>query len=93
MKKFMKKTLAVLLAIVMISATFVSFAAELNKDAVDAHYGQYKNYVLLGDSVAIVMKSQKTTSCSTKLTTIQPTQDTPDHMPTCLLTQLLKTAQ
>ncbi|MBO5937362.1 MAG: S-layer homology domain-containing protein [Clostridia bacterium] len=52
MKKFMKKTLAVLLAIVMISATFVSFAAELNKDAVDAHYGQYKNYVLLGDSVA-----------------------------------------
>ena len=52
MKKFMKQALAVVLAIVMISATFVSFAAELNQDAVDAHYGQYKNYVLLGDSVA-----------------------------------------
>jgi lysophospholipase L1-like esterase len=52
MKKFMKKTLAVVLAIVMISATFVSFAAELNQDAVDAHYGQFKNYLLLGDSAA-----------------------------------------
>ena len=47
MKKFMKKSLAVLLAIVMISATFVSFAAELNQDAVEAHNGQYKNYLLL----------------------------------------------
>ena len=52
MKKFMKQALAVVLAIVMISATFVSFAFELNQEAVDAHYGQFKNYVLLGDSVA-----------------------------------------
>ncbi len=52
MKKFMKKALATLLALVMLSGTFVCFAAELNKDAVSLHYGQYKNYVLLGDSVA-----------------------------------------
>ena len=53
MKKFMKKALATLLALVMISSAFVCFAAvELNQDAVNSHYGQYKNYVLLGDSVA-----------------------------------------
>ncbi len=52
MRKTIKKTLAVVLAIIMISSSFVCFAAELNQDAVDAHYGQYKNYLLLGDSVA-----------------------------------------
>lgn len=52
MKKFMKKAIATLLALVMLSGTFVCFAAELNNDAVKLHYGQYKNYVLLGDSVA-----------------------------------------
>lgn len=52
MRKTIKKTLAVFLAILMISGSFVCFAAELNQDAVNAHYGQYKNYVLLGDSVA-----------------------------------------
>lgn len=53
MTKFMKKALATLLALVMISSAFVCFAAvELNPDAVNAHKGQYKNYVLLGDSVA-----------------------------------------
>lgn len=53
MKRNLKKILAVVLALVMLSGTFVSFAAvELNKDAVNEHYGQYKNYVLLGDSVA-----------------------------------------
>ena len=50
--KMMKKTLAILLAIIMISSSFVAFAADLNQDAVAAHKGQYKNYVLLGDSVA-----------------------------------------
>ena len=50
--KMMKKTLAIILAIIMISSSFVAFAAELNPDAVAAHNGQYKNYVLLGDSVA-----------------------------------------
>ena len=53
MKKTMKKVLAVVLALMMLSSTFVSFAAvELNQEAVNAHYGQYKNYVLLGDSAA-----------------------------------------
>ncbi len=52
MRKTIKKTLAVVLAILMISSSFVCFAAELNQDAVNAHYGQYKNYVLLGDSAA-----------------------------------------
>ena len=54
MKRNFKKVLAVALALVMLSSTFVvSFAAvELNPDAVAKHYGQYKNYVLLGDSAA-----------------------------------------
>ena len=52
MKRITKKTLAVILAIVMLSSTFVCFAAELNQDAVNLHYGQYENYLLLGDSVA-----------------------------------------
>lgn len=52
MKKLMKKSLAVVLALVMLSGTFVCFAAELNQDAVNKHYGQFENYVLLGDSVA-----------------------------------------
>ncbi len=52
MRKTIKKTLAVLLAILMVSSSFVCFAAELNEEAVNAHYGQYKNYVLLGDSAA-----------------------------------------
>lgn len=52
MKKSVQRVLAVLLTLVMLSGTFVSFAAELNEEAVSNHYGQYKNYVLLGDSVA-----------------------------------------
>jgi len=53
MKKMMKKSLAVLLALMMLSTSFVCLAAvELNQEAVNTHYGQYKNYVLLGDSVA-----------------------------------------
>ncbi|MBE6786162.1 MAG: S-layer homology domain-containing protein [Ruminococcaceae bacterium] len=53
MKGFIKKSFAAALALVMIFCTFSCLAAaELNQDAVDAHYGQYKNYVLLGDSVA-----------------------------------------
>ena len=58
MKTFMKKSLAVLLAVVMLSSSFVCFAAELNQDAVTAHYGQYKNYLLLGDSVASGYRDQ-----------------------------------
>ena len=53
MKRFIKKSFAVLLALMMLSCSFSCLAAvEVNKDAVAAHYGQYKNYVLLGDSVA-----------------------------------------
>ena len=52
MKRILKKSLAVLLALLMLSSICVCFAAELNQDAVSAHYGQYKNYLLLGDSVA-----------------------------------------
>ncbi len=52
MKNLMKKSIAVLLALMMLSGSFSAFAFELNQDAVAAHYGQFKNYVLLGDSVA-----------------------------------------
>lgn len=53
MKSFIKKFFAVVLALVMLSCSFSCLAAvELNKEAADAHYGQYKNYLLLGDSVA-----------------------------------------
>ena len=53
MKKLIKKSLAVILALMMLSCSFSCLAAvELNADAVAAHYGQYENYVLLGDSVA-----------------------------------------
>lgn len=52
MRKTIRKTLAVVLALLMLSGSFVCFAAELNQEAADAHYGQYNNYVLLGDSVA-----------------------------------------
>ncbi len=52
MRKTIRKTLAVALALIMLSSSLVCFAAELNQDAVNAHYGQYKNYLLLGDSVA-----------------------------------------
>lgn len=53
MKKFAKKSFAVLLTLLLLSGSFSCLAAvELNQDAVQAHYGQYKNYLLLGDSVA-----------------------------------------
>ncbi len=52
MKRNLKKILAVVLTLVMLSGTFTAFAFELNQEAVNAHYDQYKNYVLLGDSVA-----------------------------------------
>lgn len=52
MKKFIKKSFIIFLALLMISSSFTCFAAELNPDAVELHYGQYENYLLLGDSVA-----------------------------------------
>ncbi len=52
MKKFLKVSFAFILVIAIISSTLVCFAVELNQDAVNEHRGQFKNYVLLGDSVA-----------------------------------------
>lgn len=52
MKKIIKKSLAILLTLLMVSSSFVCFAADLNQDAVNLHKGQYENYLLLGDSVA-----------------------------------------
>ena len=52
MKKTIRKALAIVLTLVMLSGTFTAFAVELNQEAANAHYGQYKNYVLLGDSAA-----------------------------------------
>lgn len=48
----MKKAIAILLTMLLLSSSFVCFAAELNEDAVAKHYGQYENYLLLGDSIA-----------------------------------------
>ena len=50
--KIMKKTIAIILALLMLSGSFACFAVELNQEAVNKHYGQYENYLLLGDSVA-----------------------------------------
>lgn len=52
MKKIITKSLAVLLAVMMCFSAVVCSAAELNQDAVNEHRGQFKKYVLLGDSVA-----------------------------------------
>lgn len=52
MKNLFKKSIAVLIALVMLNSSFACFALDVNADAVSEHYGQFKNYVLLGDSVA-----------------------------------------
>ncbi len=52
MKKFLKASFTVILVLAIISSTFACFAAGLNQKAVKEHRGQFKNYVLLGDSVA-----------------------------------------
>ena len=52
MKKFFKTSFALLLSLAIFSSIFTCFAAELNQEAVNEHKGQFKNYVLLGDSVA-----------------------------------------
>lgn len=58
MKKFVKIILAVILVFSMLAGSALCFAAELNQDAVNLHRGQYKNYVLLGDSVASGYRDQ-----------------------------------
>lgn len=60
MKKLFKATLSILLALAVVSGSAVCFAAQLNQDAVSLHYGQYENYVLLGDSVASGYRDQIT---------------------------------
>ncbi len=52
MKKTVKSIIAFILTLVIVSSSFMCFAAGLNEDAVKAHRGQFKKYVLLGDSVA-----------------------------------------
>ncbi len=52
MKKIFRTSVALLLAVTILASSFVCFAGGLNEDAVALHKGQYKNYVLLGDSVA-----------------------------------------
>ncbi len=48
----MKRIISVVLVLALLSSSFACFAAGLNNDAVKLHRGQYKKYVLLGDSVA-----------------------------------------
>ncbi len=53
MRNFMKKVFAIGLVITLIiSSVLMCYATELNQDAVNEHRGQFKKYVLLGDSVA-----------------------------------------
>ncbi len=53
MKKILKSAFAIGLVITIIALSVLpSFAVELNQEAVNEHRGQFKKYVLLGDSVA-----------------------------------------
>ena len=52
MKKIFKPLFAFILVFAIISSTLTCFAVGLNQTAVKKHRGQFKNYVLLGDSVA-----------------------------------------
>lgn len=60
----MKKTFKILVSVIAILALCVGFmpcfAADLNSEAVNLHKGQYKNYLLLGDSVASGYRDQIT---------------------------------
>lgn len=60
MKSFFKKSLSVLLSLVLLLGAFTCAAAALNEDAVSKHKGQYKNYLLLGDSVASGYRDETT---------------------------------
>lgn len=56
MKKTFKSSLAVILVLALLSGFAFCVSAEatlpVDQDVVAKHYGQYKNYVLLGDSIA-----------------------------------------
>ena len=60
MKRLVKISFAIMLVLAMLTGTFSVSAYELNTDAVNLHNGQYKNYVLLGDSVASGYRDQIT---------------------------------
>ena len=50
MKSLFKKSLAVILTLIMVSSCFVCLAA-VDTEATKAHYGQFKNYLLLGNVI------------------------------------------
>lgn len=52
MKKVITRLLAVLLAVLLCFGAVICSASQLNENAVNEHRGQFKKYVLLGDSVA-----------------------------------------
>lgn len=60
MKRSIKRVLALVLTLTMLSATFTCFAAGMNQEAINKHKGQYKNYLLLGDSVASGYRDEET---------------------------------
>lgn len=60
MKKFLRVMILSLLVLSLVSGSLCCFAFELNDEAVNLHKGQYKNYLLLGDSVASGYRDQIT---------------------------------
>lgn len=60
MKVHFKRAIALLLTLLMLMGSFTCFAYDLNADAVAKHKGQYKNYLLLGDSVASGYRDEMT---------------------------------
>ena len=52
MKKVLSFLMAVILVFGVLSASTVAYATDLDMELAAKHYGQYKNYVLLGDSIA-----------------------------------------
>lgn len=58
--KALRVLISTILVTVILSSSMVCYAGELNVDAVELHKGQYKNYLLLGDSVASGYRDQIT---------------------------------
>lgn len=60
MKMQFKKAVALFLVVLMITGSLACTSFALNEDAVAKHKGQYKNYLLLGDSVASGYRDEMT---------------------------------
>lgn len=60
MKKTLRFVLATFLVLALCAGFIPCFAADLDSEAVNMHKGQYKNYLLLGDSVASGYRDQIT---------------------------------